>query len=1091
MLNSLDLFPQFYISFPYDPVNWIGWLFLLGLLIWGIRRWWDLQFDFPWHKWIALAVLTALTFISSQLLVIHVPSGDVFPLPGVPLETAGPVIFVLACLPFVLASGILGKTWAVCMGALVGLFIALSQTHQLFTVLEYTGLALLYSASVLQPYRAWFYRFLRHPVGSALFISICCIPFFILSAFFATPGSIEARLDYSLTQAWLDALLHGAELFGASLVAEIIYLSRISLWQRFSSLFPAPEERSLRLRFFYGMIPMLGLLFLALTAGDWIVAGGTAKQMVHDRLASTAEVVVESIPYFFETGQNLLISLATPDLASSSSSELYGLLEQKIRIVPYFHELAIFNSAGEFVAGYPDKLDRTALTPDEQAGLDFALKGVFSQYYIVPHLPDETTVQVSFISPVQEGPSKQQAVLLGRTDFNTNPFPISSLRAMTSVKDLGGQGAILDENGVFLFNTTPAQVGMEYEGRRPKVTEFFDEIGADGSRSMVYYQPVEGKSWAVVITVPAELIQRLALNIAFPLLIILLIISIGMFVFWAVSLSFISTSLQKLSQEAVLISRGQLDHAMLVRGEDEVGQLSLAFENMRLSLKARMDELNSLLNVSQGIAANLKTEEALAPVLDAALADGASAARVVLVRDVTVDLLSDRLVSIGKGPASDAYQFNDEQVFEYLKQQPMIVIPNTAHIRLLRVPLGCQQPGALFALALQHENYYYGALWVAYDKPHNFTDTEVRFLITLSGQAAIAAANARLYASAEIGRQRLTAVLESSPEPVLVLDEKMRLLLLNPAALQVAGLVRTAEIGRPVKEVVANPDLLELIGQPLEDRLASREITLANNRIYYAIVSPVGVDSKMVGRVCVLQDITHYKELDTMKSDFVATVSHDLRSPLTLMRGYVTMFQMLGELNDQQKVFMKKIVTGVDEMSRLVINLLNLGRIESGVGLQIDRVNAQELVGQVLTQLQPLAAQKNIQMEHTSVTLPPIYFEADRDFVHQAITNLVENAIKYTTSGGKIKVTVQTRQVSIVFIIQDSGIGIAPLDLSHIFEKFYRSGRREAHTQRGSGLGLAIVKSVAERHGGKVWVESQLGKGSVFFLEIPLAPKKA
>ena len=142
---------------------------------------------------------------------------------------------------------------------------------------------------------------------------------------------------------------------------------------------------------------MLGLLFLALTAGDWIVAGGTAKQMVHDRLASTAEVVVESIPYFFETGQNLLISLATPDLASSSSSELYGLLEQKIRIVPYFHELAIFNSAGEFVAGYPDKLDRTALTPDELAGLDFAIKGVFSQYYIVPHLPGETTVQVSFM----------------------------------------------------------------------------------------------------------------------------------------------------------------------------------------------------------------------------------------------------------------------------------------------------------------------------------------------------------------------------------------------------------------------------------------------------------------------------------------------------------------------------------------------------------------------------------------------------------------------------------------------------------------------------------------------------------------------
>ena len=218
-----------------------------------------------------------------------------------------------------------------------------------------------------------------------------------------------------------------------------------------------------------------------------------------------------------------------------------------------------------------------------------------------------------------------------------------------------------------------------------------------------------------------------------------------------------------------------------------------------------------------------------------------------------------------------------------------------------------------------------------------------------------------------------------------------------------------------------------------------------------------------------------------MKSDFVATVSHDLRSPLTLMRGYITMFQMLGELNDQQKLFMKKIVTGVDEMTRLVINLLNLGRIESGLGLQIDRVNAQELVGQVLTQLQPLATQQTIQMEHAS----------DRDLIQQALTNLVENAIKYTPGGGKIKVTIQPRQSTLVFIVQDTGIGIAPLDMAHIFEKFYRSGRREAHSQRGSGLGLAIVKSIAERHGGKVTVESHLGKGSVFFLEIPLAPPKA
>ena len=106
-------------------------------------------------------------------------------------------------------------------------------------------------------------------------------------------------------------------------------------------------------------------------------------------------------------------------------------------------------------------------------------------------------------------------------------------------------------------------------------------------------------------------------------------------------------------------------------------------------------------------------------------------------------------------------------------------------------------------------------------------------------------------------------------------------------------------------------------------------MTLANSRVYFVSVSPVNAEGRPVGKVCVLQDITHYKELDKLKSDFVATVSHDLRSPLTLMRGYVTMLTMVGELNEQQKNYTRKIITGVENMTRLVNNLLDLGRIDA------------------------------------------------------------------------------------------------------------------------------------------------------------------
>jgi two-component system phosphate regulon sensor histidine kinase PhoR len=1089
MPNSSSSSIQAYIGLPYDSVNWIGLLLFTGILAWLVRRTWDLKPRMPWQKWILLVLLASSTFLAGRLLVVKPDVAYFLPLPGVPVETSGLAIFLLACLPFMLGSGFLGVTSAAILGGLSGASIALVQTHQLMTVVEYAALALVFAMALRQPYRARLYRILRHPLGAGLLISIGFTPNYIISAMFSTPGSLEARLDYALTQVWLVAIFRGCELLAASLVGEIIFLLKVPFWHRLTTFFPAPEEKSLRVRFFYGTVPLILVLFFALTAADWVVAGDAARRMIQDRLSNTTGVVADSVPSFIESGKGLLGSLATADLLSAPEASRAKDLQSRILLVPFFRELALFDRSKNLLASYPEKLNLASFSSLEDSALTLALDGVPSQYTVIPHAPGENSVQISFVASIGGETTNVPGVLLGRTDFNIIQFTNSALASLERIKELGGEGAIVDENGNIIYNTTPAQVDTEYAGRRPANTEFFDEVAPDGTRRLVYYQ-LTYNGWAVVASVPAGVAQSQALQIAYPLLIILIVITTALFIFWAANLRSVTVSLRELSQGAALISRGQLEHSLQVPGDDEVGQLGHAFEDMRQSLKARLDELNRLLKVSQGIASHLKIEDAMASVLDAALGDGAAAARVVLVRDVTLDLLRDRLVAIGKGPASANYAYLDEQIFELTRQQPLLSIPNTTRIHRLTVPPGCWQPGAVIALALPLENRFYGALWVAYDQPHNFSEAEVRFLGTLAGQAALAAANASLYASAEIGRQRLMAVLASTPEPVLVIDEKMRLLLLNPAAQQVPGLVRAAEIGHPVRDVVVNLELLEQIVQPLDDNLPGREITLANNRTYKASVSPVSAEGKVVGRVCLLQDITRFKELDTMKTEFVATVSHDLRSPLVMMRGQVTMFQMIGELNDQQKTFMKKIVKGLEDMSHLVNNLLSMGRMESQMGMQYERINAQELITQVLSDLQPQALQQNIQVENASLNLPPAYLEADRDLLKQAITNLVDNGIKYTPVGGKVKLSIQPRPDSVVFVCEDTGIGIAPLDLPHIFDKYYRGGRRDSNQQRGSGLGLSIVKSTAERHGGSVRVDSKLGKGSIFYMEIPLAPKK-
>ncbi|HXQ39212.1 MAG TPA: HAMP domain-containing sensor histidine kinase, partial [Anaerolineales bacterium] len=155
-------------------------------------------------------------------------------------------------------------------------------------------------------------------------------------------------------------------------------------------------------------------------------------------------------------------------------------------------------------------------------------------------------------------------------------------------------------------------------------------------------------------------------------------------------------------------------------------------------------------------------------------------------------------------------------------------------------------------------------------------------------------------------------------------------------------------------------------------------------------------------------------------------------------------------------------------------------------GLQVESIPVLDILERVTGSLQMYAKQKQISL---GVEIPkdmPHAIEADQSLLHQAIYNLVENALKYTPEGGEITIQLQTSPSALTFAVQDSGIGIPKSDLPRLFEKFYRGTNREALAQRGTGLGLAIVKSIAERHGGKVWVESDLGKGSTFHLQVPL-----
>jgi PAS domain S-box-containing protein len=392
---------------------------------------------------------------------------------------------------------------------------------------------------------------------------------------------------------------------------------------------------------------------------------------------------------------------------------------------------------------------------------------------------------------------------------------------------------------------------------------------------------------------------------------------------------------------------------------------------------------------------------------------------------------------------------------------------------------------SLLGLPIMHEEAFVGALWLGHRAPHVYSTNDIDLLTILTGQLGDSVANARLFQLAEQERSRLAAVLEATPDGVIVIDHNGLISLANPSVEVVLRGKASQAVGKPAAEWLASSELEDLLLHgPDEPRTA--EIRLEGGRVYFASASNIHTgDADATGRVCVLWEITHYKKLDMLKSEFVTTVSHDLRAPLNLMRGYATVLPMVGAMTEQQREFVAKILDSIDQMSRLVDNLLDLGRIEAELGLNLETVVVDDVIREVIEAYRPQAVNKRISLEGvTEEGNQPI--EADATLLRQSIANLVDNAIKYTPQEGRVMVRAFQTDGRQIIRVEDTGIGIAPADQARLFERFYRARRAETLQERGSGLGLAIVKSIIEQHGGKVSVESELGVGSSFILEIPM-----
>ena len=339
-----------------------------------------------------------------------------------------------------------------------------------------------------------------------------------------------------------------------------------------------------------------------------------------------------------------------------------------------------------------------------------------------------------------------------------------------------------------------------------------------------------------------------------------------------------------------------------------------------------------------------------------------------------------------------------------------------------------------------------------------------------------------MFSAVEAEKSRLRAILEHAAEPILVTDVGNHLMLWSNTAALLFNLPDEA-VGRPLKDYVDNAGLLDLFLENGADEdqdgdgegIAHAEVELADDKIFNAQLTPIAE----VGRVVIMQNITHLKELDRLKSEFVSTVSHDLRTPLTTVQGYIELLERVGPLTEMQQGFIEKALHSLRHITALISDLLDIGRIEAGYDLEMQPCRIDRVIKEAVETYLIPAQQAEIEL---SYDMPdhPLWVLGNARRLRQVVENLISNAIKYSEAGGWTRVRAMRDNQYVIVRVEDSGLGIPLEEQPKIFERFYRVQAPETEDIHGTGLGLAIVRSVVQKHKGRIWVESEPGEGSIF-----------
>ncbi|SEN26836.1 ATP-binding protein [Lihuaxuella thermophila] len=338
-------------------------------------------------------------------------------------------------------------------------------------------------------------------------------------------------------------------------------------------------------------------------------------------------------------------------------------------------------------------------------------------------------------------------------------------------------------------------------------------------------------------------------------------------------------------------------------------------------------------------------------------------------------------------------------------------------------------------------------------------------------------------------KEQLSSILRSMSDGVITVNKYGKVILTNPPADRFLELCKRNRSQDEHQDGNLLPPPLKDFFQMVveENQEHTRDIT-EQGRTWAVVMAPLYSGDQVRGAVAVMRDVTEERRLDKMRKDFVANVSHELRTPLAMLQGYSeALMDDIAETPEERREIAQVINEESQRMSRLVRELLDLARMEAGhITVEPSRISLPEFIHRVIRKFLALAREQQIHLsEDLAGDLPEVYWDEDK--IEQVLTNLIDNALRHTPSGGSVRVRVYQEEDQMYLEVEDTGSGIPEEDLPFIFERFYKADKARTRGQSGgTGLGLSIVKHLVHAHGGEASVKSELGKGTVFIIQLPI-----